>query len=353
MSKPTDGEEDVDNVLAEAQALMEEMNASNDEEGVSSSLVIDGFSIDDILGDDSNDNIVDARTSSSEAAAAAAGTTPSNITKVEIGDDPLSLIASPPPAAATANTADKPRRSSLTMHPLQDEQVKVMSGAPSAATLPSAPSLADVKARATGFASSMASFAQKAAANVAAAANSAAEDLNTANGGSLTNIGSLPTSPQPLPSALVELDNDQKTALIAQHLGDLLPGERVIMFLSNLLHVSDSSGWDYTSAAASNGTWCCCMTFYRVVLFHTGTMSQLQPQPSDWDDDCWPTMPGRCMLQMPLGSMDRVEKSIYTTSQNTTLMGLVMYGYVFRSTCALHFRVLLSFDGITSSVQFF
>jgi hypothetical protein len=143
----------------------------------------------------------------------------------------------------------------------------------------------------------------------------------------------------------IELDNDQKNALIREHLGTLLPGERVIMFLSNLLHVSDSSGWELnnispvstnnsTNIQTREGMWCCCMTFYRVVLFHTAssynnrnsiaTFSPLPPL--DWDPDCWPTPPHPTMLQMPLASMDRVEKSIYTTSQNTTLMGLIMHG---------------------------
>jgi hypothetical protein len=181
----------------------------------------------------------------------------------------------------------------------------------------------------------MASFAQKAAAGVAAAAANtpaaaaaAAAAMNPQNAGTMSSVNQLQQTGASssgytmLPH--VELDNDQKQALIEEHLGPLLPGERVIMFLSSLLHVSDSSGWDH-NLVSDTGMWCCCMTFYRVVLFYTETCGQEAP-PEDWDEDCWPVRPTERHLQMPLASMDRVEKSIYTTSQNISLMGLIMHG---------------------------
>ena len=324
-------DDDVFDVLQEAQALMEEMG---DEEGVDA-IVIDGFSIDDVLDDPP---IIDARTVGGTGTATGG---PAPI-KVEVGEDPLSMVNSA--AGAATGTADSPRRSSLTLHPLTDEQV-----APAKATTLTAPSLADVKARASGFASTISNFAQKAANAAVEAAQQNARNVQQHQQNhhqqqqQQNQYASYPIAAPPAHSHPMELDNDQKTALIQQHLGTLLPGERVIMFLPNLLHVSDSTGWELN--AFSDGMWCCCMTFYRVVLFHTGTTTTTTTTtttnavtttttttttpPSDWDVDCWPVPPTTpVMLQMPLASMDRVEKSIYTTAQNTTLMGLVMYGYV-------------------------
>ena len=353
------GNNDVFDVLEEAQALMEEM----DEEGVDS-LVIDGFSIDDVFDEPP---VIDART------------VPVPIQKVEVavGQDPLSMVNSSSASAIDTDGANTDaRRASLTftVHPLTDEQVTPSNNSNSKASSTSttlvAPSLADVKARASGFASSISTFAQKAAhAAVAAASdidrqvsqmsnqhhNNYQGPVSTSGGGGMQQQHQQPnTYPLVAPPAhphAIELDNDQKNALIQQHLGTLLPGERVIMFLSNLLHVSDSSGWELNNIVTTtttttmagttatvpptrDGMWCCCMTFYRVVLFHTASSlssssSSLQtPLPCDWDPDCWPTPPQPVMLQMPLASMDRVEKSIYTTAQNTTLMGLVMHGCV-------------------------
>ena len=361
--------DDVFDVLEEAQALMQEMGDGDvdlDEEGVDS-IVIDGFSIDDVFDEPP---IIDARTipvsSSASASASALASTPAStpITKVEvaIGQDPLSIVASSANAGSAANDSQSTLRrmsASFTVHPLTDEQV-----IPAKATTLNAPSLADVKARASGFATSISSFAQKAAhAAVAAASDidrqvsqmSAAATTHTATTSTTSSATQQPfqqpnayplVAPPAHPHA-IELDNDQKNALIREHLGTLLPGERVIMFLSNLLHVSDSSGWELnnististnnsTNIQTREGMWCCCMTFYRVVLFHTASSINSStsnsntnfspPPPLDWDPDCWPTPPQPIMLQMPLASMDRVEKSIYTTSQNTTLMGLIMHG---------------------------
>jgi hypothetical protein len=327
-------DDDVFNVLEEAQALMEEMG---DEEGVDS-IVIDGFSIDDVLDDEPP--IIDARTvllnpnSTIESAAdnSMGAPNPAAITKVVVGEDPLSLFV----PTSSSPLAEASRRSSITS--LTDEQV-----APSRATTLTAPSLAEVKARASGFASSLSSFAQKA---VAAVSDNARTQVSAMNqGGQSQPSAAFPSANNsnvysPLIGVpivqVVELDNDQKNALIQQHLGSLLPGERVIMFLSSLLHVSDSTGWDLNLTTRDNteGMWCCCMTFYRVVLFHTFKSNTIHTPPSNWDVDCWPCPPHPTILQMPLASIDRVEKSIYTTSQNSTLMGLVLYGYV-RSLFAL------------------
>mmetsp|Transcript_4414 Transcript_4414/g.5104 ORF Transcript_4414/g.5104 Transcript_4414/m.5104 type:complete len:826 (+) Transcript_4414:284-2761(+) len=304
--------DEVSNIMEEAQALMDDLAVGDDEEGVptaggSNPIVIDGFSIDDVLDESplGQSNIIDART------------------KVKEGEDPLSAMTSPlmpvPPldngnsiAISQTNNTTRPAMTTFS-------DVK-------------APTFSDVKAHAHGFASNMVNFATKAAANVAAVAASqpvsavllSSQQPTMSLSNSLTHLTAAPP---------VELDNDQKTALIEKHLGTLLPGERVIMFLSNLLHVSDSSGWEYNYVSSSvtppdNSMWCCCMTFYRVVLFYTDEKiaSKEGIIPDEWDEDCWPSRPKNRQLQMPLSSMDRVEKSVYTTAQNTTLMGLVMHG---------------------------
>merc|ERR1719162_1684896 len=42
-----------------------------------------------------------------------------------------------------------------------------------------------------------------------------------------------------------QYDKEQKQRLLQDHVGDLFQGEQVIMFLTNLLHVSDTSGLSY------------------------------------------------------------------------------------------------------------
>jgi len=145
------------------------------------------------------------------------------------------------------------------------------------------------------------------------------------------------------------LDNEQKTALVKTHVGELLPGETIIMFVANLMHVSDSAGFSYTYAPpppqqqtgqSSDTIWCCAMTYYRIILF--GTQQFAPPtRPMDWNPACWPNRPVH-LLQMPLASMERVEKSVFSASMassgtnsgavasntisTTSLMGLQIMG---------------------------
>ena len=332
---------ELNNVLEEAQALMNEMGGDDGDGGLSETMVIGGFSIDDDDDDDDNarppERIIDARTKviggdplstpMSTTTTTTNNNNNNNYTQAMSGGGVVAPAQSP---AAVGSAAER-RRSSLTLHPLQEEAFR------GTATTLTTPSLADVKAKATGFASSMANFAQKAASAAAAAA--VATTTPTGGGGSSAMPSNLPPSTTAAianPRVVVELDKDQKSQLIEEHLGKLLPGEKIIMFLSNLLHVSDSSGFDYassgmpptTSSVGNNNApmWCCCMTFYRVVLFYTAEKS-MEPRPKDWNELCWPQHPTQPFyLEMPLASVDRVEKSIYTTAQNTTLMGLVLYG---------------------------
>jgi len=150
---------------------------------------------------------------------------------------------------------------------------------------------------------------------------------------------------------IVELDNDQKATLIQTHVGDLLPGERVIMFLSNLLHVSDGTfSYSCSSHSSSGGgggpdaiMWCCAMTFYRLIFFRAPA-NQLQPPPppaqqqqqqqsetttlratldgtssvpAGWNAACWPTTEP-ILLEVPLASLDRVEKTVFVAHVPTT-----------------------------------
>jgi hypothetical protein len=126
----------------------------------------------------------------------------------------------------------------------------------------------------------------------------------------------------------VEMNNEQKAALIQKHVGTLLPGERVIMFLSPLLHVSDSTT-EGGGGELLGTNWCCAMTYYRILLFDTTTKVQQDRErviPSEWNPHCWTLPEFPSLLQIPLASMDRVDKSIYTTPSNHTMMGLVIYG---------------------------
>ena len=137
----------------------------------------------------------------------------------------------------------------------------------------------------------------------------------------------------------LELDSEQKATLIRTHVGELLPGERVIMFLTNLLHVSDSTGFSYNSSSSSSSStspvnsqqqqqkqqmWCCAMTYYRLILFATHPGS-IEPRPVGWNSACWPSTTSNT-LQMPLASMDRVEKSVFAGGSTTSMMGLVIHG---------------------------
>jgi myotubularin-related protein 1/2 len=220
----------------------------------------------------------------------------------------------------------------------------------------SAPSLDVLKASTSRFASNLANMAQRAANQVSTA-------VGTPTGHSATVGGFMPTNPiistqQPLsyssPAAqaavanhqqqhVTELDSEQKTILVQSHVGDLIPGERIIMFLQNVQHVSDSTGFQYNDSSAA--LWCCAMTFYRLILFSTHPI-QAPPKPSSWNAACWPRNP-QSILQIPLANVDKVEKSVFTattalsgfgsmnvgsatpnltnTLSTTTLMGLVVH----------------------------
>lgn len=81
-----------------------------------------------------------------------------------------------------------------------------------------------------------------------------------------------------------EMNNAKKTAVVTSAIGSLLPGEQVIMFVSHLINVSDSST-PQTGIGCSGFhrndkndlIWCYIMTFYRVIIFSF--------RQSDFDND--------------------------------------------------------------------
>ena len=229
--------------------------------------------------------------------------------------------------------------------------------APGTAPSTPAPSLDVFKAQTSRFASKVAGMAQRGLSQVASATsgtglpnaaaftafhhtNAAAETtpmpqhLQQQTPPSPLTQSSAPASAATLqPQAMVpmDLDNEQKAALVHAHVGDLLKGERIIMFLSNLLHVSDSTGFSYSHTSQPNIMWCCAMTYYRLILFGTHPITTASCPPG-WNAACWPPSdPKPAVLQMPLASMDRVEKSVFTAGATTavnptTLMGLLIHG---------------------------
>jgi hypothetical protein len=285
-------------VMEEAQQLMEALGVDDE---LSESLVIDGFAID---SDDEEQDTTDTHTP-------------------KIKPDEVEL-----PSKEEEEDAPPPQRNgSIPLHPLHQDVIGVLpptstspktttSTADSAAPVSVSPSTSsfDFKAKTSQLASNFVTMAQKAASQV--------QD----------KVAAATLSPQPpaIQQALsmqtqtsivaVEMNNEQKAALIQQHVGTLLPGERVIMFLSPLLYVSDSSGGELV------GNWSCAMTYYRILLFNTNNGEERECIPSEWNPHCWSFPEYPSLLQIPLASMDRVEKSIYTTPSNHTMMGLVIYG---------------------------
>lgn len=131
--------------------------------------------------------------------------------------------------------------------------------------------------------------------------------------------------------ATPSLSQEEKSKLIQDHVGDLLAGERVIMFLANLLHVGDTSGVSYSASSTQShdgGMWCCVMTYYRLIFFSTRpvTSCKIEP-PQGWDPACWPDAPSvsKRLVEMPLASMGKVEKTVYQAGGNS-YMGLVIQG---------------------------
>jgi myotubularin-related protein 1/2 len=280
----------------------------------------------------------------------------SSTTQGDVEDHPLSAVQlsnSAPTAGGTTQGGNPMQHffSGATMSSMHTHMNQMGHNLNSA----NAPSMENITKKTTMFASNLASMAQRGIAQVAAATapvtpvhvvggpsnmNGMAHQssgnhsfgvstpIYPPNAVSVTASG-IPTN-QPIAgsSSSHELDKEQKTALVNEHVGELLPGERIIMFLSNLLHVSDTSGASFVASQSQDGTmWCCVMTYYRLVLFSTSKRNGKVEPPPGWDPQCWPDPPSSCtkLLEMPLASMDRVEKMVYQAA-GSSYMGLVVYG---------------------------
>lgn len=98
--------------------------------------------------------------------------------------------------------------------------------------------------------------------------------------------------------------------LLLSHIESLLPGERVIMFLSSVKKVSDSAN---PVPTPENCCWCCAMTFYRIILFpyeekDVSGDTDTRIRGGEWKEAELQQGASFRLIQMPLGSMDRVEK---------------------------------------------
>lgn len=333
-------EDDYQKALDEAQQLMQDLGTEN----------VGSFAIDsddegeDInLNDDDNDPLrlsLDlhplaegvlpvATTSSSQAS------TPMNGSmNGSAGVSPVST-----PAGSLPNSGTSTPLGSMSMPPQQPFPSQHLPVPQSTAYAPSSTTATPLDAwqsKTKSFASNFGSMVRSAATQVVAGAaglppdatgvwSPATPSLSTASSHSNLAAATLP-SVAPLPPQ-PELDNEQKATLVATHVGDLLPGERVIMFLSSLMHVADSTGVSY----AHDGTtmWCAAMTYYRLIVFATHPARE-DPRPPHWNAACWPPPVSNQVLQIPLSSIDKIEKSVFSTTgpatNPTTVMGLVVYG---------------------------
>lgn len=321
----SNSDEGIDEILKETETLMQGLDTQEADVDDSTGMVFQGFSIDS----DSED-----------------GEDEKNNSKVEVDDHPLSdhLLSAPTTPAPTL-----PGAAVGNVHPLEGT---VANGGP---TIDSFKQQTDAfKQQASRFASNLGSMAQRAAREVAAATNTVpvtggpvqgapvAQPLGTPfrpGGAQQAHVGS-PGVVNSMPVNNANFTAEQRDLLIEDHFGNLKKGERVIMFLANLLHVSDSSGASYFAAQSSESTmWCCLLTYYRLILFSTAPEAQLQmPAPAGWHSTCWPSSPSATkVLEIPLGSMDRVEKTVYQAG-GSSYMGLVITakdcGRVLRFTTA-------------------
>lgn len=130
----------------------------------------------------------------------------------------------------------------------------------------------------------------------------------------------------------------------------LLEGEQVIMMLHPLIHASDSTGMSYynyqmyPTMQVPEGEQkllqplvSCAMTFYRVIVFeHTdgddesaASNTHMEDEaintsaagthglPRNWNPLCWSMRSGKLLMQIPLSSLERVEKNVFSTSVST------------------------------------
>ena len=330
------GDDALQELLDEADNLMHDLNTNDGEDA---DLVIDGFAIDS----DGEDEIQNETLANGDK---------------PVNDHPLSeellktpAPAPPPPLSFNGVVGYSPNGSNTGMMGTTLNGGSVINASP----LATSATMDNFKQQTTRFASNLASMAQRAASQVAAA--TAVQPGPMMVGQPHLHQPSMPASPhiqnyqhtqQPpqarLPGSMhntapsqapqnshsAELDKDQISKLLEDHVGDLLQGERIIMFVSNLLHVSDTSGVSYAASQTSDEyMWCCAMSYYRIILFSTANPDQHRQMqvscPSGWDPLCWEPGPEETnLLEIPLASIDRVEKTVYQAG-GSSYMGLILY----------------------------
>lgn len=279
-----------------------------------------------------------------------------NNSKVDIDDHPLSdhLLSAP----ATSEQ--------FTQQQLIGQSISSSNGGIGATQVGSNATMDALKHQTSRFASNLASMAQRAAREVAAATNTVpmtgtpvqGAPIIPKQGASYPVDGnqqqpSLGNDLQGAPGTNIGFSAEQTQSLIKDHFGDLLPNERLIMFLPNLLHVSDTSGVSYfASNSSSTSMWCCALTYYRIILFTTAGKEQLEiPPPAEWNSLCWPAVPFKKFLELPLGCIDRIEKTVYQAG-GSSYMGLVLTskdsGRVIRFTTQSYLETGRAFDSINT-----
>ena len=262
-------------------------------------------------------------------------------------------------------------------HPLSDEWLSAAtpqtSAAPEANGTPTSTSTAATmdafKQQTSRFASNLASMAQRAAREVAAATTpvvppqggpvSLAQATQAYPGTSHRGV-TQQTSPPTSISQSEVADNSESVKeksqdeLIKDHFGALLPGEKVEMFLTNLLHVGDTSGVSFAASQSSGSImWCFLLTRYRIILFSTATDDQLKvPVPAGWNPRCWPNSANsKRVLQMTLASVERIDKGVYQAS-GSSYMGLRICskdcGWVIRFTTSSYPQTETAFSTLNA-----
>lgn len=325
-------------LIHEAESLMS--NLDKETESMDPSPVIGGFSIDsdEEDGDAGNDDPLSLATRTAAAA---------------VDDHPLSMEnLSSLPAPAPSASAPHGGPSSSSSNDMSGMSQFFSSGTPGGVGINGTAGMAamgggidSLKLQTSRFASGIASIAQRAANQVAAATapvqvtggpSPLGYSAGNAAGYAPTYPAQMPnrtpptarnTSNTPTTKPAAELDKEQKNQLVKEHVGELLPGERIIMFLSNLLHVSDTSGLSYLASQSSDSSymWCCAMSYYRLILFSTAPVQRVEvPKPEEWNAACWPSSPAATkIVEVPLASMDRVEKTVYQAG-GSSFMGIIV-----------------------------
>jgi myotubularin-related protein 1/2 len=378
MSYPPPEVDPLQAALEEAANLMSALDTTDETQRQQQLVIQSGFSIDDDDDDDDDDKEdVPLDDNDQEPLHPLQDIFLSPTDPVVLSSHPTTTTP-PYPSPHTSRPSSSPSSSSMLLNHLHTTNATT--------STPSAASLDAFKAQTSRFASNLAHMAQRGLSQVASATTTAAsspfgmmehavpivipahhyQNHQHQPGGGLVQQQPLLVGP-PLEQQPQLFDNEQKATLIRTHVGELLSGERIIMFLSNLLYVADStSGFSYSHMMEPTTVWCCAMTYYRLILFGThhhpppSSSSTNNPScpPVDWNAACWPNtninsssgggggaVDGSCgvvgetsttngtttgtagttILQIPLASMDRVEKSVFSAGPSS-LMGLLITG---------------------------